>query len=245
MNILFASSEVAPFIKTGGLADVAGSLPQALAKEGHQVTVILPLYQGISQFWRDQMTFLKHFNVSLSWRQAYCGLFQLVREGVTYWFVDNEYYFKRAQVYGHFDDCERFAFFSRAVLAAPAQMDWAPDIIHCNDWQTALIPVYLLEERYRVPQLAGAHAVFTIHNIEYQGRYGEQVLQDVIGLDSSYFNEGMLAYFGDVNLMKGAILASSQVTTVSPTYAQELHTPFYAHGMDGVICQQDGKFCGI
>lgn len=245
MNILFAFSEVAPFIKTGGLADVAGSLPQALAKEGHQVTVILPLYQGISQFWRDQMTFLKHFNVSLSWRQAYCGLFQLVREGVTYWFVDNEYYFKRAQIYGHFDDCERFAFFSRAVLAAPAQLDWAPDIIHCNDWQTALVPVYLLEERYRVPQLSNAHAVFTIHNIEYQGRYGEQVLQDVIGLDSSYFNEGMLAYFGDVNLMKGAILASSQVTTVSPTYAQELHTPFYARGMDGVICQQDGKFCGI
>ena len=191
------------------------------------------------------MTFLKHFNVSLSWRQAYCGLFQLEREGVTYWFVDNEYYFKRAQIYGHFDDCERFAFFSRAVLAAPAQLDWAPDIIHCNDWQTALVPVYLLEERYRVPQLSNAHAVFTIHNIEYQGRYGEQVLQDVIGLDSSYFNEGMLAYFGDVNLMKGAILASSQVTTVSPTYAQELHTPFYARGMDGVICQQDGKFCGI
>ena len=245
MNILFASSEVAPFIKTGGLADVAGSLPQALAKEGHQVTVILPLYQGVSQFWRDQMTFLKHFNVSLSWRQAYCGLFQLEREGVTYWFVDNEYYFKRAQIYGHFDDCERFAFFSRAVLAAPAQLDWAPDIIHCNDWQTALVPVYLLEERYRVPQLSNAHAVFTIHNIEYQGRYGEQVLQDVIGQDSSYFNEGMLAYFGDVNLMKGAILASSQVTTVSPTYAQELHTPFYARGMDGVICQQDGKFCGI
>ena len=138
MNILFASSEVAPFIKTGGLADVAGSLPQALAKEGHQVTVILPLYQGVSQFWRDQMTFLKHFNVSLSWRQAYCGLFQLEQEGVTYWFVDNEYYFKRAQIYGHFDDCERFAFFSRAVLETLFYIDFTPDIINCNDWQTAL-----------------------------------------------------------------------------------------------------------
>jgi starch synthase len=245
MKILFAASEVAPFIKTGGLADVAGSLPQALAQEGHEVKVILPLYEGIGDPWRAQMTFLKHFNVTLSWRQAYCGVFQLEREGVTYWFVDNEYYFKRWQIYGHFDDCERFAYFSRAVIETPGQLDWSPDIIHCNDWQTALVPVYLLEDRYRIPHLSGAKSVFTIHNIEYQGRYGEQVLQDVIGLDRSYFNEGMLASHGDVNLMKGAILASNFVTTVSPTYAQELRTPFYAHGLDGVINQQAGKIEGI
>ncbi len=245
MKILFASSEVAPFIKTGGLADVAGSLPQALAKEGNEVKVILPLYEGIGEEWRGQMTFLKFFNVTLAWRQVYCGIFELTREGVTYWFVDNEYYFKRYQLYGHFDDCERFAYFSRAVIEVPGQMDWAPDIIHCNDWQTALVPVYLLEERYRVPQLANAKTVFTIHNIEYQGRYGDQVLEDVIGLDASYFNEGMLAQFGDVNLMKGAIMASSFVTTVSPTYAQELRTPFYAHCMDGVINQQSGKVEGV
>ena len=245
MKILFASPEVAPFIKTGGLADVAGSLPQALAKEGHEVKVILPLYEGIGQEWRSQMTFLKYFNVPLSWRQVYCGVFQLERDGVTYWFVDNEYYFKRWQIYGHFDDCERFAYFSRAVIETPGQLDWAPDIIHCNDWQTALVPVYLLEEKYRIPQLANAKSVFTIHNIEYQGRYGEQVLKDVIGLDAGYFNEGMLAYFGDVNLMKGAIMASNFVTTVSPTYAQELRTPFYAKGLDGVINQQAGKIEGI
>jgi len=245
MKILFASPEVAPFIKTGGLADVAGSLPQALAKEGHEVKVILPLYEGIGQEWRSQMTFLKYFNVTLSWRQVYCGVFQLERDGVTYWFVDNEYYFKRWQIYGHFDDCERFAYFSRAVIETPGQLDWAPDIIHCNDWQTALVPVYLLEEKYRTPQLANAKSVFTIHNIEYQGRYGEQVLKDVIGLDAGYFNEGMLAYFGDVNLMKGAIMASNFVTTVSPTYAQELRTPFYAKGLDGVINQQAGKIEGI
>ena len=245
MKILFASPEVAPFIKTGGLADVAGSLPQALAKEGHEVKVILPLYEGIGQEWRSKMTFLKYFNVTLSWRQVYCGVFELERDGVTYWFVDNEYYFKRFQIYGHFDDCERFAYFSRAVIETPGQLDWAPDIIHCNDWQTALVPVYLLEEKYRIPQLANAKSVFTIHNIEYQGRYGEQVLKDVIGLDSSYFNEGMLAYFGDVNLMKGAIMASNFVTTVSPTYAQELRTPFYAKGLDGVINQQAGKIEGI
>ena len=245
MKILFAASEVAPFIKTGGLADVAGSLPQALAKEGHEVKVILPLYEGINGDWRSQMTFVKYFNVTLSWRQVYCGIFSLEREGVTYWFVDNEYYFKRWQMYGPFDDCERFAYFSRAIIETPGQLDWAPDIIHCNDWQTALVPVYLLEEKYRIPQLAGTKTVFTIHNIEYQGRYGDQVLEDVIGLDRSYFNEGMLAYHRDVNLMKGAIMASSFVTTVSPTYAQELRTPFYAHGLDGVINQQSGKLQGI
>jgi len=245
MKILFAASEVAPFIKTGGLADVAGSLPQALAKEGHEVKVILPLYEGIGENWRSQMTFLKHFNVALAWRQVYCGLFELERDGVTYWFVDNEYYFRRAQLYGHFDDCERYAFFSRSVIETPGQLDWAPDVIHCNDWQTALVPVYLLEDKYRIPQLGGAKSVFTIHNIEYQGRYGDQVLEDVIGLNRSYFNEGMLAQFGDVNLMKGAILASDFVTTVSPTYAQELRTPFYAHGMDGVINQQAHKVEGV
>ena len=245
MKILFAASEVAPFIKTGGLADVAGSLPQALAAAGHEVKVILPLYEGIGQEWREQMTFLKYFNVTLAWRQVYCGVFQLEREGVTYWFIDNEYYFKRWQMYGHFDDCERFAYFSRAIIETPGQLDWYPDIIHCNDWQTALVPVYLLEEKYRIPQLGNARSVFTIHNIEYQGRYGDQVLQDVIGLDKSYFNEGMLAYHRDVNLMKGAIMASNFVTTVSPTYAQELRTPFYAHGLDGVINQQSFKLEGI
>src|SRR5699024_6757983 len=123
--------------------------------------------------------------------------------------------------------------------------DWWPDIIHCNDWQTALVPVYLLEDKYRIPQLGNAKSVFTIHNIEYQGRYGDQVLEDVIGLGRNYFNEGMLAFHGDVNLMKGAIMASTYVTTVSPTYAQELRMPFYAHGMDAVINQQSGKLQGI
>ena len=245
MKILFATPEAAPFIKTGGLADVAGSLPQALAAEGHEVKVILPLYEGIGEDWRSKMTFLKYFNVTLAWRQVYCGIFETEYQGVTFWFVDNEYYFKRWQIYGHFDDCERFSYFSRAVVEAPGQLGWAPDIIHCNDWQTALVPVYLLEEKYRIPELAGTRTVYTIHNIEYQGRYGDQVLQDVIGLDRSYFNEGMLAYHRDVNLMKGAIMASNFVTTVSPTYAQELRTPFYAHGLDGVINQQSGKLEGI
>ena len=245
MKILFAASEAVPFIKTGGLADVAGSLPKALAQEGHDVKVILPLYEGVGEQWRSQMKFEQYYNVTLSWRHVYCGVFSLEQDGVTYWFVDNEYYFKRWQLYGHFDDCERFAYFSRAVVETPGQLDWSPDIIHCNDWQTALIPVYLLEDKYRTPQLNHVKTVFTIHNVEYQGRYGDQVLEDVIGLGHTYFNEGMLAHQGDVNLMKGAIMASTYVTTVSPTYAQELRLPFYAHGLAGVINEQSGKLQGI
>ena len=245
MNILFASSEVAPFIKTGGLADVAGSLPQALARAGHDVKVILPLYEGIRQEWRDQMTFCCWFNVTLAWRSCYCGVFSLYKDGVTYWFVDNEYYFKRADIYGHYDDGERFAFFSRAVIETPQHMNYYPNVIHCNDWQTALVPIYLLEDRYRYPTLANARSVFTIHNIEYQGRYGAHVLSDLFGLDKSYFNEKMLAYHGDVNLMKGAIYASDFITTVSPNYAYELQYDFYAHGLAGVVTDCRSKIRGI
>ncbi|MBO5917991.1 MAG: glycogen synthase GlgA [Oscillospiraceae bacterium] len=245
MNILFAASEVAPFIKTGGLADVAGSLPPALAKAGHTVHVVLPLYEGIGADWRSQMTFLKYFDVPVAWRNAYCGVFELQQDGVTYWFLDNESYFKRAQLYGHFDDCERFAFFSRAVLETVGQLNWFPDIIHCNDWQSALIPIYLQEDRYRIPQLSHARSVFTIHNIEYQGRFGREVLEDVLGLNAGYFCVDMLAHHNDVNLMKGAIVCADYVTTVSPSYARELHDPFYAHGLEGVIAANSHKLRGI
>ena len=245
MNILFASSEVAPFIKTGGLADVAGSLPQAMAKLGHDVRVILPLYEGIGDDWRSQMTYLQNFHVHLAWRNPYCGLFELQRDGVTYYFVDNEYYFKRRSLYGHYDDAERFAFFSRAVIESPGHLGFFPDVIHCNDWQTALVPIYLLDERNHVPELAGAKSVFTIHNIEYQGRYGRDLLVDLFGLPNGYFNEGMLAYYGDINLMKGAIYASDYVTTVSPTYAEELRYDFYAHGLAGVVSGNAHKIRGI
>jgi len=245
MNILFATSEAAPFIKTGGLADVAGSLPQALAKLGHDVRVILPLYEGIGEEWRSQMTFLQCYHIHLAWRTPYCGLFELKRDGLTFYFVDNEYYFKRRGIYGHYDDAERFAFFSRAVIEAPGHLGFCPDVIHCNDWQTALVPIYLLEERQRVPELAQAKSVFTIHNIEYQGRYGRDLLVDLFGLPDSYFHERMLSYYGDVNLMKGAIYAADYVTTVSPTYAEELRYPFYAHGMEGVISDNAHKLRGI
>ena len=245
MNILFAASEVAPFIKTGGLADVAGSLPKHLAAQGHDVKVILPLYEGIGPEWREQMKFLMHFNVRVAWRNPYCGLFELRRDNVSYLFVDNEYYFSRAAIYGHYDDGERFTYFSRAIVETPARLGWHPDVIHCNDWQTALVPIYLLEERERVWELHGTKSVFTIHNIEYQGRYGDQVLEDLLGLNKGYMNEHMLAYYGDVNLMKGAIFAADYVTTVSPTYAGELQYPFYAHGLEGVIAHNGYKMRGI
>ncbi len=245
MNILFASSEVAPFIKTGGLADVAGSLPQALAKLGHDVRVILPLYEKIGQEWREQMNYLMNFHVHLAWRTPYCGIFELQRDGVTYYFVDNEYYFKRWDVYGHYDDAERYAFFSRAVIETRGHVGFCPDGIHCNDWQTALVPIYLLDERQRVPELRGAKSVYTIHNIEYQGRYGRDLLEDLFGLPGSYFHERMLSFYGDINLMKGAIYAADYVTTVSPTYAGELKYAFYAHGLEGVVADNEHKIRGI
>ena len=245
MKLFFAASEVAPFIKTGGLADVAGSLPNALAKLGHDVRVILPLYSANPAMWRRQMTFLKSFHFPLSWRNAYCGLFSLAYQGLTYYFIDNEYYFQREGLYGQFDDGERFAYFSRAVVEVPIQLGWSPDIIHCNDWQTSLVPVYLLEARHREPLLMHTKSVFTIHNIEYQGQFDRNILGDVLGLDESYFREDMLSYYGDVNLVKGAIYAADYITTVSPTYAKELQYAFYAHGLEGVIADNYHKFTGI
>ena len=203
--------------------------------------VILPLYEQIGEDWRSQMTFVKYYYVRLAWRSIYCGLFQLECNGVTYYFVDNESYFKRQGIYGHFDDAERFAYFSRAVIETPGQIDFKPDIIHCNDWQTALVPIYLLEERYRQNTLSRTKSVFTIHNIEYQGRYGRDLLEDLFGLDESYFNENMLKFYDDISLVKGAVNAADYVTTVSPNYANELQFSFYAHGLEGVIAANRGK----
>ncbi len=245
MKIFFAASEVAPFIKTGGLADVAGSLPVALARLGHDVRVILPLYEGIAPQWREQMTFEQYFYLNLSWRNVYCGLFSLKKDGVLYYFVDNEGYYKRTGIYGHYDDGERFAFFSRAIIEAPDRLGWAPDIIHCNDWQTAPVPIYLKEARCTHPALAETKTVYTIHNIEYQGRYGRETLGDLFGWNDGYFHEKMLKYYDDINLMKGAIYAADYVTTVSPTYAEELQYAFYAHGLEGVVAENYGKISGI
>jgi starch synthase len=239
MKILYAASEAAPFIKTGGLADVAGSLPKALVGKGHDARVILPLYSKIDSQWRDKMEFMLFTYVDLAWRHQYCGLFRLVHQGVTFYFVDCEYYFKRAGIYGEMDDGERYAFFSKAVLALIPLMDWTPDVINCNDWQTALIPIYMREYG------GGIRTVFTIHNIEYQGRYGTYTASDVFGLNSWLYTQGIIQYDNSVNLMKGAIYQADRVNTVSPSYAQELCNPYFSHGMSPTVLDNWYKFSGI
>ena len=245
MRILFATSEAVPFCKTGGLADVAGSLPQALAKAGNEVAVVLPLYQKVAENWKSQMSFVCHIDVPLGWRRVYAGLFRLDRDGVIWYFIDNEHYFKREGLYGHYDDGERFGFFSRAIVSLMPGMAWMPEIIHCNDWQTALVPVYLKDECVRWPEVRGIKTVFTIHNIEYQGRYGPETLEDLFGLAPGWMKDGTLAFAGDVNLLKGALMTCDAITAVSPTYAQELRDPYYAHGMEGVMNLNAYKLHGV
>ena len=243
MNVLYAVSEAVPFVKTGGLADVAGSLPKALCAAGADTRVILPLYSKIAEQWRIKMDFCFSTDVSLAWRKQYCGVFRLEHEGVVYYFIDNEYYFGRDNIYGSFDDGERFGFFSRAVLEVLPLLDWKPDVINCNDWQTALIPIYISQDK--VGFFSDVKTVFTIHNIEYQGRFGKEILSDVFGLSDELFTSGILRFENDVNLMKGAIYKADYITTVSPSYAFELRDPFFACGLHKVIEDNSYKLTGI
>ena len=245
MRVLYVTSEAYPFCKTGGLADVAGSLPPALARSGVEAAVILPLYDRIGEQWRRQMTFRRYIYVDLGWRHEYCGLFSLERQGVTWYFVDNEKYFRRGRLYGEFDDGERFAFFSHAVIDLLPSLDWMPDVLHCNDWQTALVPIYLKDVATRWPEVRGIRTVFTIHNIEYQGRYGADSVDQLFGLDRGWYDDGTLRMDGDVNLMKGAMLMADAVTTVSPTYAAQLHDPRYAEGLESVVNAIGWKMHGV
>ncbi|MCL2002982.1 MAG: glycogen synthase GlgA [Oscillospiraceae bacterium] len=246
MKILYATSEAAPFAKVGGLGDVAGALPAALAGSSYGVRVIMPLYGSIPEEWRAKMKFIKYTYVPLAWRNLYCGLFELKKDGVTFYFVDNEFYFKRGEVYGHYDDGERYAFFSRAVAALLTELDgWVPDVVHCNDWQTALIPIYMRRLYDGVPAIEAIRTVFTIHNIEYQGRFNRDILENVFGLPHTLFDGGTLEYMGGLNLMKGAIELSDRVTTVSPSYAEELQYAYYAHGLEGLLAENRGKLTGI
>ena len=245
MNILYVTGEATPFCKTGGLADVSGSLPVALAARGQHVAVILPLYDTISRQWRHQMTFRRYIYVDLAWRHEYCGLFSLKHRGVTWYFVDNEHYFTRGRLYGERDDGERFGFFSRAVMELLPLLDEMPDVIHCNDWQTALVPVYRQDLAGRWDALSGIRTVFTIHNIEYQGKFGPETVDDLFGLHRGWYEGGTLQMDGCLNLMKGAMLCADAVTTVSPTYARQLHLSAYAEGMESVVQRCGEKFSGI
>lgn len=228
---------------SGGLADVAGSLPKALRKRLIGCRIVMPLYSCISDELRQKMTFITSITVSVAWRRQYCGIFEAHLDGVIYYFIDNQYYFKREGLYGHYDDAERFAFFSRAVLDIIPHIGFTPDIIHCNDWQTALIPVYL-NSMYRGQEIYdNIKTVFTIHNIQYQGKYGRELNGDVLGLP--YESESLVEYDGCVNFMKGAIQCADKVTTVSPTYAHEILDPYYSHGLDGILKQFTYKLTGI
>ena len=238
MNILFAASEATPYIASGGLADVAGSLPAAVTQKGHDCRIVLPLYKGINPHFRASMTFITHMTVDVSWRKQYCGIFTAICNGVTYYFLDNEYYFGRDGIYGFFDDCERFVFYSRAVLEMLRYIDFKPDIINANDWQAAMIPVYY-EVFYKYQQgYENIKNVFTIHNIQYQ-----EVLNEVMGLPM--YHMSLLEYDGGVNMMKGAIETADKVTTVSPSYAWEILDPWYSHGMDRILRTKQYKLSGI
>ena len=245
MKILYAASEAVPFCKTGGLADVAGSLPAALAAQGAEVAVVLPLYQKVKEKFGDQLYFECYDYVDLAWRHSYCGLFSMEQDGVTWYFLDNEQYFRRPELYGYMDDGERFGFFSRAVVRMLPHLKFWPEVIHCNDWQTALVPIYLKDDGVREERFRSIRTVLSIHNIEYQGRYGRQTLGDLFGLDHGWADDGTILMDGDVNLLKGAILCADAVNAVSPTYANELKMPYFAHRLDGIMRRCGYKLSGV
>lgn len=243
MKVLFCASEALPFAATGGLADVAGSLPQALRKRLIGCRIVMPLYESVPQELRDNMKFLTSISVPVAWRRQYCGIFEARSGGVIYYLIDNQYYFKRQGLYGHFDDAERFAFFSRAVLEMLPYIEFKPDIIHCNDWQTALVPIYYRLFYANNDWFTGIKTLFTIHNIQYQGQYGFEILEDVFGIPQS--ERSLLEYNDCVNLMKGAIEAANWVSTVSPTYAEEILDPWFSHRLDPILRERAWKLSGI
>ena len=242
-KILFVASEAAPFISTGGLAEVVGSLSKALVKKGDEVRVFLPLYADIKQEYREQFRFLGNTTVPVAWRNQYCGVFEYVLDGVIYYFVDNEYYFKRKGCYGHFDDGERFAFFCRSVMEILPLVNYYPDVLHCHDWQAALAAIYLKTIYCKQDGYRDIKVVFTVHNIEYQGKYSMDNLQWLFGIDGYY--QGLVEYNGCINLMKGAIECCDRFTTVSPSYAEEIKNPYFSHGLDGIVRRNESKLCGI
>lgn len=243
MNILFAVSEALPYIKSGGLGDVAGSLPVAINKKGHDCRVVIPLYKDIPQKLRSNMKYITNMTVDVAWRKQYCGIFTADVNGVTYYFLDNEYYFGRSGLYGFYDDCERFTFFSRAILEMLRYIDFKPDVINSNDWETALVPVYY-QVFYKYQQgYEKIRNTFTIHNIKYQGKYGTEVVNELMGIP--LYHSDLLMYDGCVNMMKGAIETADKINTVSPSYAWEILDPWYSHGLDRILINKQYKLCGF
>lgn len=245
MKVLFVASEGVPFVKTGGLADVIGSLPRELIKQGVDARVILPKYGDIPTSFKEKMSHLNHFQVPLSWRNLYCGIERLEYEGVTFYFIDNEFYFKREGLYGFLDEAERFAFFSRAVLEALPRLDFLPDIIHCHDWHTGMLSVFLRSHYQYDPFYKDIKTAFTIHNLQYQGVFPGSILGHVLGLGREHFGLAGLEFYGQVSFIKGGINYSDLITTVSETYAEEIQSPQYGEGLDGLFRHKKKNIYGI
>ena len=248
MKILFAASEAAPFIKTGGLGDVASALPAELSKiRGNEVAVIIPFYSEIKQNKEYKFQYITSFSVPLAWRNIYCGVFKAKRKTgsktVTYYFLDNEYYFGRGHLYGDNDDGEKFAFFSKAVLEALQHIGFYPDVIHLNDWQTGFIPLFYKAFYQNISAYSNIKTVFTIHNIEYQGKADPPFLSEVLGVTE--FWRGAASFDGLINAMKSAIVLCDKLTTVSPTYSHEILFAYFAHGLEKILQENSYKLVGI
>ncbi|MBQ8160145.1 MAG: glycogen synthase GlgA [Clostridia bacterium] len=246
MKILFTASECVPFIKTGGLADVVGALAPVLAAEGHDVRVMIPLYNGIQENFGDEMTHELEFEVQLGWRRQYCGVEKLVRDGVTYYFIDNKFYFGRSYIYGlGGDEYERFGFFCRSCLNALPLLDFQPDVIHAHDWQSGMVPALLKIQYAHLPFFSGIHTMFTIHNLQYQGIFGIREVQDVLGLGDSLWTDDKLECFGCANFLKAGLVYSDIITTVSPSYAEEIQTAYYGERLEGLLRARKQEVYGV
>jgi len=245
LKVLFAAAEAAPFVKTGGLGDVIGSLPKELRKSGIDVRVMLPKYQHIPAQFQQQMVCKAQFTVPVGWRQQYCGVEELEYQGVKFYFLDNQYYFQRDGFYGYYDDGERFSYFSRAVLESLAQLNFIPDVLHCHDWHTGMVSV-LLDAHYRhLPLYKHIRTLFTIHNLRYQGVFPKEVLTDLLGLDWRYFTIDGLEFYDQVNFMKGGLAYSDLISTVSKTYSWEIQQPYFGEQLDGLLRKRKDRLKGI
>ena len=245
-NILFASSEAVPYMKTGGLADVVGSLPRYFNKEEYDVRVILPKYACMDKKFLPELTFVCHFYVNLNWRRQYVGIFKSEFKGVTYYFVDNEFYFAGNNPYNNiYEDVEKFAYFSKAVLESLPYLEFTPDIIHCNDWQTGLLPVFLHTSYGSDRFYENIKTVYSIHNMKFQGRWKIQEVMDITGLPKQIFNANELESYGDANYLKGGIVYADAVSTVSPSYANDITTPEGGEGLDGLMQARRNVLYGI
>lgn len=248
MKVLYVTAECWPFIKTGGLGDVAYALPKALKKEGVDVRVIMPKYSNIPTYLKDKFKPVAEFSVKVGWRNQYCGIESMELDGVTFYFIDNEFYFKRSDqpsIYGHGDDPERFAFFTNAVLAAIEKLNFYPDVMNLNDWHTGMIPLMLKENYGHLRKYKNIKTVYTIHNLQYQGIFNKEILGNIFDLSYDHFNNGDIEFYGNVNFMKAGIVFADKVTTVSKTYAKEIQTEFYGEGLDGLLKANAYKLEGI